>query len=100
RFDTVSTTASPVARRGKLQRRQRSPTQDSSSGAPDFSDEESTPKLKNAFDELLAAKKKEKRRKEREAFLKNKSEAKTMVEEQAEESEDEYAGIGGFGGNS
>src|SRR5690606_16699535 len=37
RFDTVSTTASPVARRGKLQRRQRSPTQDSSSGAPDFS---------------------------------------------------------------
>ena len=32
---------------------------------------------------------------EREAFNKKKSEAKTMVEEQAQESEDEYAGLGG-----
>ncbi|RPA85111.1 hypothetical protein BJ508DRAFT_303156 [Ascobolus immersus RN42] len=102
RFQTVSATASPAPlRRGKLQRRKRSPSHASNSDdeAPDFSDDEAPqpPKTKNAFDELFAAKKKEKRRKEREEFLKKKSEARGMVEEQAEESEDEFAGLGGMG---
>ena len=47
----------------------------------------------NAFDVMKKARKKYKS--ETESFDKKKSEAKGMVEEQAQESEDEYAGIGG-----
>ena len=47
----------------------------------------------NAFDVMKKARKKDKS--ETDNFDKKKSEAKTMVEEQAQESEDEYAGIGG-----
>lgn len=46
----------------------------------------------NAFDVMKARKK---HRSTTESFDKKKSEAKGMVEEQAQESEDEYAGIGG-----
>ena len=47
----------------------------------------------NAFDVMKKARKRDKS--ETDNFDKKKSEAKTMVEEQAQESEDEYAGIGG-----
>ncbi|KAI7777375.1 hypothetical protein LA080_003584 [Diaporthe eres] len=52
----------------------------------------------SAFNILQDAAAKEKKRKEREDFIKKKSKAKEMVEEQAEESEDEYAGLGGVDG--
>ena len=48
---------------------------------------------KNAFDVMKKAS--EQKKSETDNFDKKKSEAKTMVEEQAQESEDEYAGIGG-----
>lgn len=47
----------------------------------------------NAFDVMKKARKKD--ISETDSFDKKKSEAKAMVEEQAQESEDEYAGIGG-----
>ncbi|KAK4104543.1 hypothetical protein N658DRAFT_181735 [Parathielavia hyrcaniae] len=50
----------------------------------------------NAFAAMKEAALKEKKRKE--AFDKKKSKARDMVEEQAEESEDEYAGLGGADG--
>lgn len=52
----------------------------------------------SAFNVLQDAAAKEKKRKAREDFIKKKSKAKEMVEEQAEESEDEYAGLGGVDG--
>ena len=48
---------------------------------------------KNAFD--VMKKVREQKKSETDTFDKKRSEAKTMVEEQAQESEDEYAGIGG-----
>ena len=48
---------------------------------------------KNAFDVMKKAR--EQKKSETDNFDKKRSEAKTMVEEQAQESEDEYAGIGG-----
>ena len=48
---------------------------------------------KNAFDVMKKAG--EQKKSETDNFDKKRSEAKTMVEEQAQESEDEYAGIGG-----
>ncbi|KAJ4302359.1 hypothetical protein N0V88_002503 [Collariella sp. IMI 366227] len=50
----------------------------------------------NAFAAMKEAALKEKKRKE--AFDKKKSKAREMIEEQAEESEDEYAGLGGADG--
>ena len=47
----------------------------------------------NAFDVMKKAR--EQKKSETDTFDKKRSEAKTMVEEQAQESEDEYAGIGG-----
>ncbi|EON98197.1 putative mrc1-like domain-containing protein [Phaeoacremonium minimum UCRPA7] len=52
----------------------------------------------NAFDTLKDAAIREKKRKARHDFDKKKSKAKEMVEDQAEESEDEYAGLGGADG--
>jgi mediator of replication checkpoint protein 1 len=52
----------------------------------------------SAFNVLQDAALKQKKRKAREDFIKKKSKAKEMVEEQAEESEDEYAGLGGVDG--
>jgi mediator of replication checkpoint protein 1 len=62
------------------------------SDAEDASDEEEFELSTNAFDVLFKATKKAPTA---EAFDKQRSEAKKMVEEQAEESEDEYAGLGG-----
>jgi mediator of replication checkpoint protein 1 len=55
-------------------------------------------KAETAFNKLQEGAKKEKKRQLQEEFLKKKSKAKEMVEEQAEESEDEYAGLGGVDG--
>lgn len=52
----------------------------------------------SAFNVLKDAAAKEKRRQAKVEFDKEKSKAKDMVEEQAEESEDEYAGLGGVDG--
>ena len=49
--------------------------------------------IENAFDAMKKARKKH--QSEADSFDKRRSEAKGMVEEQAQESEDEYAGIGG-----
>ena len=49
----------------------------------------------NAFDAMRKARKAAKAAAAKDAFDKKKSEAKGMVEEQAQESEDEYAGLGG-----
>lgn len=82
-----------VQKRGRLRRK--------AAVAPDSEEEvdgaDSTTKP-SAFNILQDAAAKEKKRKEREDFIKRKSKAKEMVEEQAEESEDEYAGLGGVDG--
>lgn len=52
----------------------------------------------SAFRILKDAAAQEEKRKAREEFNKKKSKARGMVEEQAEESEDEYAGLGGVDG--
>ncbi|KAJ4396461.1 hypothetical protein N0V93_000680 [Gnomoniopsis smithogilvyi] len=52
----------------------------------------------SAFNVMKYAAAVEKKRKAREEFDKKKSKAKEMVHEQAEESEDEYAGLGGVDG--
>jgi mediator of replication checkpoint protein 1 len=51
-----------------------------------------------AFNLMKDAAAREKRRKQQEAFDRKKSKAREMVHEQAEESEDEYAGLGGVDG--
>lgn len=87
---------SPIKKkRGRLQRRlvvEKNPSEvDKTPLAADdnVADDDATT---NAFD---AMKKARKNKIETESFDKKKSEAKGMVEEQAQESEDEYAGIGG-----
>lgn len=52
----------------------------------------------SAFSAMKEAAAVERKRKAREEFDKKKSKAKEMVQEQAEESEDEYAGLGGVDG--
>lgn len=92
---------SPVMqRKGRLRRRSEavpefSDVDEEGNGAatpPDEDDEEFEISA-NAFDVLRKAATKP--RQPIEVFNKKKSEAKNMVQEQAEESEDEYAGIGG-----
>jgi mediator of replication checkpoint protein 1 len=53
-----------------------------------------------AFSVMKDAAAKEKKRKAKEAFDKKKSKAREVVDEQAEESEDEYAGLGGADGEA
>ncbi|KAI9893935.1 MAG: hypothetical protein M1814_005488 [Vezdaea aestivalis] len=89
-------TESPLKRRRRLQRRK---------AVPEFSDDELdkesdlesvTRKSRNAnrvFDEMRRASKVQSKRET--DFNKKESNAKKMVDEQAEESEDEYAGLGG-----
>lgn len=99
---------SPLMRRtGKLRRRPdivpASPTRRTVSyGVDDAIEELETDEFgfgtvsSNAFTAMKEAALKEKKRKE--AFDKKKSKAREMIEEQAEESEDEYAGLGGADG--
>ncbi|KAK4158522.1 MRC1-like domain-containing protein [Chaetomidium leptoderma] len=100
---------SPLVRRtGKLRRRAEVvPTSPSRRPASGEEDEVMTAEVEadefgfgtvsnNAFAAMKDAALKDKKRKE--AFDKKKSKAREMVQEQAEESEDEYAGLGGADG--
>lgn len=82
-----------VQKRGRLRRK--AAIASDSEEEVDGADSNTKP---SAFNILQDAAAKEKKRKEREDFIKKKSKAKEMVEEQAEESEDEYAGLGGVDG--
>ncbi|KAK4191516.1 MRC1-like domain-containing protein [Podospora australis] len=102
--DASQVAESPLVRRtGKLRRK----ADIARAGSPAVSDGEgdkdefglgTVPASNNAFAAMKEAARKEKERKRKEAFDKKKSKAKEMVEEQAEESEDEYAGLGGADG--
>lgn len=90
---------SPVKKkRGRLQRRAfveaDSSDTDANSAAMEHEAAENTIPA-NAFDAMEKARKKAAAAAAKEAFNKKKSEAKGMVEEQAQESEDEFQGIGG-----
>ncbi|KAF2137251.1 uncharacterized protein K452DRAFT_321941 [Aplosporella prunicola CBS 121167] len=103
-FETVDTVVLPeespvVKKKGRLQRRSEAAVvlsdvdddQDSAAVADASSDEEFAIAA-NAFDVMRKGAKKAKKV---DAFDKKRSAAKEMVQEQAEESEDEYAGLGG-----
>ncbi|CRK46273.1 hypothetical protein BN1723_006971 [Verticillium longisporum] len=89
---------SPLVRRGRLRRKIEDVAEEpeatfaSKSGVTVDTEVKSSA---TAFDALKAAAKKAKKLKE---FNKKKSKAKDMFEEQADESEDEYAGLGGADG--
>ena len=82
---------SPLIRRGRLHRRME--TLEEESAEPTSSE-----KVNTAFNTLQKGARKEQKKKLMEEFNKKKSKAREMVQEQAEESEDEYAGIGGADG--
>lgn len=88
--------SSPLVRKGKLRRKAAAPEDDDYEQIDDA--EEPRAAAADAFDVLNKAAVKEKRRKQQEEFDRKKSKAKEMFEEQAEESEDEYAGLGGADG--
>ncbi|KAK1992327.1 MRC1-like domain-containing protein [Colletotrichum falcatum] len=92
---------SPLVRRGRLRRKI-----DVAAAAVDDEDEDpgANPEedefgfRTTAFNVMKEAVEKQKRLKKAEDYNRKKSKAKEMVEEQAEESEDEYAGLGGVDG--
>ncbi|KAK2592682.1 hypothetical protein QQS21_009612 [Conoideocrella luteorostrata] len=90
---------SPLVRRGRLRRRTAMSIAETT--VPEAS-EEHTPSTEGdafkAMGEAAMREKKEKRLRVAEDFDRKKSKAKEMFEEQAEESEDEYAGLGGADG--
>jgi mediator of replication checkpoint protein 1 len=103
----IDHTQSPLVRRtGKLRRRAEmiaataaSDNEAEAQDAPEAEgDEFGFGTSANAFTAMKEAADKEKKRKAAEFFNKKKSKAREMVEEQAEESEDEYAGLGGVDG--
>ncbi|KAH7148777.1 MRC1-like domain-containing protein [Dactylonectria macrodidyma] len=83
---------SPLVRRGRLRRRTETPLVEQTP------EPIGTQKPETAFNKLNEGAKKEKKRELKDSFNLKKSKAKEMVEEQAEESEDEYAGLGGVDG--
>ncbi|KAF4977865.1 hypothetical protein FZEAL_5709 [Fusarium zealandicum] len=84
---------SPLVRRGRLRRRMDTPVRIEETPEPT-----AAAKADTAFGMLNEGAKKEKKRKIQEAYDHKKSKAKEMVEDQADESEDEYAGLGGADG--
>ncbi|KAM5352329.1 hypothetical protein ACJ41O_005052 [Fusarium nematophilum] len=84
---------SPLVRRGRLRRRMETPLRIEETPEPTVAEKADT-----AFNILKEGAKKEKKRLLQEEYDRKKSKAKEMVEEQAEESEDEYAGLGGVDG--
>ncbi|KAM0429345.1 hypothetical protein ACHAPT_006563 [Fusarium lateritium] len=84
---------SPLVRRGRLRRRMETPLRIEETPEPTAAEKTNT-----AFNMLKEGAKKEKNRKAQAEFDHKKSKAKEMVQEQAEESEDEYAGLGGLDG--
>lgn len=83
---------SPLVRRGRLRRRMETPL------VEETPEPATVEKPETAFNMLNEGAKKEKKRQLKETFNLKKSKAKEMIEEQAEESEDEYAGLGGVDG--
>ena len=83
---------SPLVRRGRLRRRM-DPSVSETEAVP-----ASTEKTQTAFSVLNQGAAAEKKKQITEDYDRKKSKAKEMVQEQAEESEDEYAGIGGADG--
>ncbi|KAK3996755.1 MRC1-like domain-containing protein [Cladorrhinum sp. PSN332] len=102
--DASQVAESPLVRRtGKLRRRAEVAVSDAEDEPMENLDEDefgfgTVPNSNNAFTAMKEAARKEKERKRKEAFDKKKSKAREMVQEQAEESEDEYAGLGGADG--
>jgi mediator of replication checkpoint protein 1 len=101
-YSTIDTVMMPVAespvalKKGKLRRRAQRVAElsddEAAQTAADDTNEGDFELTTNAFDALFKAAKKPA---QPETFDKKRSEAKAMFEEQAEESEDEYAGLGG-----
>ncbi|KHN99386.1 DNA replication checkpoint mediator, MRC1 domain protein [Metarhizium album ARSEF 1941] len=87
---------SPIVRRGRLRRRMDMSVAETA--IPETSEPRTPGAQGNAFQAMRDAARKEKRLRVAEDFDRRKSKAKEMVEEQAEESEDEYAGLGGVDG--
>ncbi|GKT90720.1 MRC1-like domain-containing protein [Colletotrichum tofieldiae] len=93
--DVDSVQDSPLVRRGKLRRKI-----DVAAAVVDDEDKEdsrASPRT-TAFNVMKEAVEKQKKLKKAEDYNRKKSKAKEMVEDQAEESEDEYAGLGGVDG--
>ncbi|POR37605.1 Mediator of replication checkpoint protein 1, partial [Tolypocladium paradoxum] len=103
-FSTVETLAadreddvpheSPVVRRGRLRRRMQMPMVEEE---PTQGSTGATATADDAFNVMADGARAEKR-KRLDEFDRKKTKAKEMVEEQADESEDEYAGLGGADG--
>ncbi|EHK26309.1 uncharacterized protein TRIVIDRAFT_188652 [Trichoderma virens Gv29-8] len=93
--------SSPLVRRGRLRRKMEMSSVDEDVAVPMSGEKEGEAEAapsKTAFNVLQDAAAEQKKKKLIEEFNKKKSKAKEMVEEQAEESEDEYAGLGGVDG--
>lgn len=82
---------SPLVRRGRLRRK-------IDASIPEEELEPTAPVESTAFTAMKDAAKNEKKKAAIEEFNRKKSKAKDLVEEHAEESEDEYAGLGGYDG--
>jgi len=94
---------SPLVKKGRLRRKMAAPAADSDDeqdGARALPAEApaSTERGPTAFSVMQDAAMQEQKTKVIDAFNKKKSKAREMVEEQADESEDEYAGLGGADG--
>ncbi|KAF5597244.1 mediator of replication checkpoint 1 [Fusarium subglutinans] len=87
------TQASPLVRRGRLRRRI-----ETSQRIQETPEPVSAEKTDNVFEALLEGAKNEHKKRLQPEFDHKNSKAKEMVQEQAEESEDEYAGLGGADG--
>ncbi|KAF4943383.1 hypothetical protein FGADI_13455 [Fusarium gaditjirri] len=87
------TQASPLVRRGRLRRRIETYQRIQETPEP-----ASAEKTDNVFEALKEGAKNEHKKRVQTEFDHKKSKAKEMVQEQAEESEDEYAGLGGADG--
>ncbi|KAH7326167.1 MRC1-like domain-containing protein [Stachybotrys elegans] len=85
---------SPLVRRGRLRRKNEMLADQSQLVVP------GTETTESAFAILKAGADQERKRQRAEQFDRKKSKAKELVEEQAEESEDEYAGLGGADGEA
>ncbi|KAF4455644.1 hypothetical protein F53441_2043 [Fusarium austroafricanum] len=88
-----STQASPLVRRGRLRRKMEMPDRIEETPEPSVAKE-----LETAFSKLKEGAKKEQKNRFQAEFDHKNSKAKEMVQDQAEESEDEYAGLGGADG--
>ena len=90
---------SPLVRRGRLRRKIDASAPEPEPSATRAASVDRSTEPQAAFDVLKNAAVKEKKMRTVEDFNRKKSKAKEMVEEDAEESEDEYQGLGGYDGD-